>query len=36
MHNYEAVNWQVVFSICQEHLGQFKQFARTFMDPTVR
>ncbi|MFB9147138.1 DUF86 domain-containing protein [Halomonas alkalicola] len=36
VHNYEAVNWQVVFSICQEHLGQFKQFARTFMDPTVR
>ncbi|MDZ7851255.1 MAG: DUF86 domain-containing protein [Halomonas sp.] len=33
VHNYEAVNWNVVFSICREHLDQFRQFARIFMDP---
>jgi uncharacterized protein YutE (UPF0331/DUF86 family) len=36
VHNYETVNWQIVFSICHEHLDQFRQFARTFMDPAVR
>jgi len=32
VHNYEAINWQVVFSICRHHLDQFRQFAGVFMD----
>ncbi|MCE8025296.1 MULTISPECIES: type VII toxin-antitoxin system HepT family RNase toxin [Halomonadaceae] len=36
VHNYEAVNWQVVFAICRDHLDQFRQFARVFMDPSLR
>lgn len=27
VHNYEAINWEVVFAICQHHLGDFKDFA---------
>ncbi|WP_245904536.1 type VII toxin-antitoxin system HepT family RNase toxin [Billgrantia lactosivorans] len=34
--NYESVNWQVVFAICRDHLEQFRQFARVFMDPSLR
>ena len=32
VHNYEAVDWQIVFSICRQHLDQFRQFAAAFMD----
>lgn len=33
VHNYEVVDWQVVFAICHYHLDQFRQFAEVFMDP---
>jgi len=36
VHNYEAVNWEVVFVICHEHLDQFREFAKVFMDPVPR
>jgi uncharacterized protein YutE (UPF0331/DUF86 family) len=36
IHNYEDVNWQIVFSICRDHLDQFREFARAFMDPAAR
>lgn len=32
VHNYEAIDWQIVFSICRHHLDQFRQFAAVFMD----
>lgn len=35
VHNYEVVNWQVVFTICRDHLDQFRQFAEVFMDPAA-
>lgn len=30
VHNYDEVNWEIVFSICQKHLGDFREFARVF------
>jgi len=32
VHNYEAVDWQIVFAICYRHLDQFRRFAAVFMD----
>ena len=28
VHAYEEVDWDIVFAICTEHLGEFKEFAR--------
>lgn len=28
VHNYEAINWEIVFSIVNERLGDFKKFAQ--------
>ncbi len=28
VHNYENINWAIVFSICTKQLGDFKKFAR--------
>lgn len=28
IHNYEAINWEIVFSIVTEHIDDFKDFAR--------
>jgi len=30
VHNYEAVNWNIVFQLCHEHLDDFRDFARAF------
>jgi len=30
VHNYDDVNWAIVFSICRNHLGDFRAFARIF------
>ena len=30
VHNYEAVNWNIVFQLCHEHLDDFQDFARAF------
>ncbi len=32
VHNYDEVNWQIVFSICKNHLGDFRAFAREFSE----
>ncbi|NVK43995.1 MAG: DUF86 domain-containing protein [Oceanospirillaceae bacterium] len=28
VHNYEEINWAIVFSICKHRLGDFRDFAR--------
>lgn len=28
VHNYEAINWQIVFSICWKNLEDFREFAK--------
>ena len=28
VHNYEAIDWNIVKSICEHHLDDFKQFAK--------
>jgi len=32
VHNYDDVNWEIVFSICSNHLGDFRSFAGVFSD----
>lgn len=27
VHSYEAINWEIVFAICQKHLVDFRDFA---------
>ncbi|RMH11088.1 MAG: DUF86 domain-containing protein [Gammaproteobacteria bacterium] len=29
VHNYEAIDWQVVYAICTDHLEDFADFAKT-------
>lgn len=28
IHNYEAINWEIVYAICTKHLEDFEDFAR--------
>jgi len=28
VHNYEVINWEIVFAICQKSLADFRQFAK--------
>lgn len=32
VHNYDDVNWAIVFAICQYHLDDFRAFAKVFSD----
>ena len=32
IHNYEDIDWNIVFSICQTRLDDFRQFAKVFAD----
>ena len=32
IHNYDDVNWEIVFAICQYHLSDFRAFAKVFSD----
>ncbi|MEH6356258.1 MAG: DUF86 domain-containing protein [Marinobacter sp.] len=32
IHNYDDVSWEIVFAICQYHLGDFRTFAKVFSD----
>lgn len=32
VHNYDDVNWEIVYAICSKHLGDFRAFARVFSD----
>jgi uncharacterized protein YutE (UPF0331/DUF86 family) len=31
VHNYDAINWHIVFSIVHEHLADFSSFAKVAM-----
>ena len=35
VHNYEAINWEIVFAICQKHLVDFRQFAAACADRLI-
>lgn len=28
VHSYQAIDWEIVFSICHQNLDDFKRFAR--------
>jgi uncharacterized protein YutE (UPF0331/DUF86 family) len=32
VHNYEAINWEIVFNICMKQLDDFRQFAQEVDD----
>lgn len=32
VHNYDEVNWEIVYSICHDHLDDFRAYARIFSD----
>lgn len=32
VHNYQKINWEIVFNICHKKLDDFKQFAREVID----
>jgi len=32
VHNYEAIDWQIVYAICQQHLIDFKEYAKAVTD----
>ncbi len=32
VHNYEAINWQIVYAIATRHLNDFKEFARAIIE----
>ena len=32
VHNYDDVNWEIVYAICRHHLGDFRAFAKAFSD----
>lgn len=31
VHNYEAINWEIVFNICQRQLVDFMRFAQSIV-----
>jgi len=30
VHNYDDVNWEIVYTICSKHIGDFRTFAQVF------
>jgi uncharacterized protein YutE (UPF0331/DUF86 family) len=36
VHNYDEVNWQIVYSIGHDHMNDFRDFARIFSDLITR
>ena len=30
VHNYDDMNWAIVYAICTKHLGDFRTFAKVF------
>ena len=32
VHNYDDVNWEIVYAICSKQLGDFRAFAKVFSD----
>lgn len=36
VHNYDVINWEIVFAICQKSLVDFRQFAEEITDYNSR
>ena len=36
VHNYDVINWEIVFAICQTFLVDFRQFAREISEYSTR
>ncbi len=36
VHNYDVINWEIVFAICQKFLVDFRRFAKEITDYTSR
>ena len=32
VHNYDVINWQIVFAICQKSLMDFRRFAKEIVE----
>lgn len=32
VHNYEVINWEIVFAICRTSLADFRRFAKEIAD----
>jgi len=32
VHNYESIDWQIVFAICTTHTADFSDFARAVFE----
>lgn len=35
VHNYDIINWEIVFAICQKSLVDFRQFAKEIADYSI-
>ncbi len=36
VHNYDVINWEIVFAICQNFLVDFRQFAKEITEYSTR
>ena len=36
VHNYDVINWEIVFAICQKFLVDFRRFAKEITDYNTR
>jgi uncharacterized protein YutE (UPF0331/DUF86 family) len=36
VHNYDVINWEIVFAICQKFLVDFRRFAKEITDYNIR
>ena len=36
VHNYDAINWEIVFAICQKSLPDFRRYVEEVTNHTAR
>jgi len=36
VHNYDVINWEIVFAICQKFLDDFRRFAKEIADYSMQ
>ena len=36
VHNYDVINWEIVFAICQKSLADFRRFAKEISEYSLR
>ena len=36
VHSYQQIDWDIVYAICNDHLGDFKAFAQAAVDELDR